>query len=66
LTPWNYQLIESMLDEIWANAGTLRAKLSEADCTQVPARLWLQDVDQMFNALRKIKALLVRDRKSKA
>lgn len=66
MSEWDYGRCKSLIEEVEQHAGrfveVLQAHLRE----NLPVRAAIADVDGMFNALRKVKALLVRERKSRA
>lgn len=66
MTHWDYGRCKSLLEEAWNGTEQVLRLLERHSAADLPVRSALQDVDKLFNALRKVKALLVRDRKSKA
>lgn len=66
MTDWDYGRCKSLLEEVSNGAGRIVFDLGESNPESFRARDVLHKVDQLFNAMRKVKALLVRERKSKA
>jgi hypothetical protein len=66
VSDWDYGRCKSLLEEAWHGTEQVLRLLERHSRDDVPVCSALRDVDNLFNALRKVKALLVRDRKSKA
>ncbi len=66
MSDWDYGRCKSLLEEVQDGAQKAASVFEAHGSATLPVRVLLSDVDQLFNALRKVKALLVRDRKSKA
>jgi hypothetical protein len=66
VSDWDYGRCKSLLEEVGHGAHAAVDLLDRHPVGDFPVRSVLSDVDQLFNALRKVKALLVRERKSRA
>ena len=66
MSDWDYGRCKSLLEEVQDGAQKAACLFERDDSATLPVRVLLSDVDSLFNALRKVKALLVRERKSKA
>lgn len=66
MTEWDFGRCASLLQEVGDAAPKIVEVLERHNRADFPVRHVLQQVDGLFNALRKVKALLVRERKSRA
>lgn len=66
MTDWEYGFCASLLGVVCDEAQKILDVLESQNRADFPVRPVLRQVDDLLSALRKVKALLVRERKSRA